>query len=164
MGPWIPCGAARADTRPRRVWLRVALAPVDGLARRLANHGQTAGTPEGRGPSGVYDANVAPLPDLILYARPACSLCDEARQAIDLVIADRRDRGLPVPNVIERDIDADPDLHRALMERIPVVELGDQRVELIVSIGKVRRLMNEVLGAEPAGDPAAESHEDPTEA
>ena len=120
----------RADTRPRRVWLRVALAPVDGLARRLADHGQTAGTPEGRGPSGVYDANVAPLPDLILYARPACSLCDEARQAIDLVIADRRDRGLPVPNVIERDIDADPDLHRALIERIPVVELGDQRVEL----------------------------------
>ncbi len=91
--------------------------------------------------------NVAPLPDLVLYARPECSLCDEARQAIDLVIEDRRGRGLPVPNVIERDIEADTDLHRALLERIPVVEFGGQRVELIVSIGKLRRLLNEVLGA-----------------
>jgi hypothetical protein len=95
--------------------------------------------------------NVAPLPDLVLYARPECSLCDEARQAIDLVIADRHGRGLPVPTVIERDIESDPELHRSLLERIPVVELGDQRVELIVSIGKVRRLMNEVLGVEASG-------------
>jgi hypothetical protein len=90
--------------------------------------------------------NVAPLPDLTLYARPECSLCDEARAAIELVVADRRERGLPVPTVVERDIDADPALHRALFERIPVLELGDRRVELFVSVGKVRRLLNEVLG------------------
>ncbi len=105
--------------------------------------------------------NVAPLPDLVLYARPECSLCDEARQAIELVIADRLERGLAVPNVIERDIESDPELHRALLERIPVVELGDQRVELVVSIGKLRRLLNEVIGTEPA-TPA--SDEVPTEA
>ena len=96
--------------------------------------------------------NVTPLPDLVLYARPECSLCDEARQAIDLVVADRRARGLPVPNVIERNIESDPELHRSLLERIPVVELGDHRVELIVSIGKVRRLLNEVLGDRPAAE------------
>ena len=100
--------------------------------------------------------NVAPLPDLILYARPDCSLCDEARQAIDLVIADRRERGLPVPTVVERNIEADPDLHRALLERIPVVELGDQRVELVVSIGRVRRLLNEVAGDLPEPRVAAD--------
>jgi hypothetical protein len=93
--------------------------------------------------------DVAPLPDLVLYARPECSLCDEARQAIELVIADRRGRGLAVPNVIERDIEADDELHRSLLERIPVVELGDQRVELVVSIGKLRRLLNEALGDAP---------------
>jgi hypothetical protein len=93
--------------------------------------------------------NVAPLPDLVLYARPECTLCDEAREAIDLVVADRRDRGLEVPNVVERNIEDDPDLHRALMERIPVVELGDRRVELVVSVGKVRRLLNEVAGDVP---------------
>ena len=87
--------------------------------------------------------NVPPLPDLVLYARPSCSLCDEARVAIDLVIADRRERGEPVPNVVERNIDDDPELQRAYRERIPVIELGDQRVELFVSVGKIRRLLSQ---------------------
>ena len=84
---------------------------------------------------------VTPLPDLVLYARASCSLCDEAREAIRLVLADRRGRGLEVPAVIERDIEADPDLHRRYVERIPVVELGEARVELVVSVGKLRRLL-----------------------
>lgn len=91
--------------------------------------------------------SVAPLPDLILYARPGCSLCDEAREAIELVLADRTLRGVPVPRVVERNIDQDPGLHRMFRERIPVVELGEQRVELIVTVGKLRRLLNEVFGA-----------------
>jgi hypothetical protein len=106
--------------------------------------------------------SVPPLPDLVLYARPGCSLCDEARESIELVIQDRRDRGLPVPVLVERNIDDDAELHRALFERIPVVEIGDQRVELFVSIGKVRRLLNEVLGAERTGTaPAAGPITDP---
>lgn len=84
---------------------------------------------------------MAPLPDLVLYARPACSLCDEAREAISAVLDDRRSRGLPVPAVVERDIDTDPVLLRRYLERIPVVELGDERVELVVSVGKLRRLL-----------------------
>lgn len=87
--------------------------------------------------------NVAPLPDLVLYARPSCSLCDEAREAIELVIADREERGEPVPMVVERNIEDDPELHRKYLERIPVVELGDQRVELVVSVGKLRRMMSQ---------------------
>jgi glutaredoxin len=87
--------------------------------------------------------NVAPLPDLVLYTRPSCSLCDEAREAIDLVIADRRVRGEPVPAVIERNIEDDSELHRRYLERIPVVELGDQRVELVVSVGKLRRMLSQ---------------------
>jgi hypothetical protein len=95
--------------------------------------------------------NVTPLPDLVLYARPECSLCDEARTAIDIVIADRRERGLAVPAVVERNIETDPELHGALVERIPVVELGEHRVELVVSIGKLRRLLNEALGDAATG-------------
>ena len=93
--------------------------------------------------------SVAPLPDLILYARPGCSLCDEAREAIGVVLSDRAERGLAVATVLERNIEEDADLHRRYLERIPVVELGDQRVELIVTVGKLRRLMNETLGSEP---------------
>ena len=101
--------------------------------------------------------SVAPLPDLVLYARPGCSLCDEAREAIELVLRDRTERGLPIPVVVEHNIEEDPDLHRSFLERIPVVELGEQRVELIVTVGKLRRLMNEAFGmATPDADqPAA---------
>jgi hypothetical protein len=89
---------------------------------------------------------VPPLPDLVLYTRPRCGLCDEAREAIALVLADRAGRGAPVPAVVERNIEDDPELHRRYLERIPVVEIGNQHVELVVSVGKVRRLLNEALG------------------
>ena len=89
---------------------------------------------------------VPPLPDLILYARPGCHLCEEAREAVRLVVDDRRARGLAVPEVVERNIEDDDELHRRYLERIPVIEIGSQRVELIVTVGKVRRLLNETLG------------------
>jgi hypothetical protein len=89
---------------------------------------------------------VTPLPDLVLYARPGCSLCDEARAAIEAVVVDRSARGLAVPRVEERDIEGDPELHRRYLDRIPVLELGNQRVELVVTVGRVRRLLNEMFG------------------
>jgi glutaredoxin-like protein DUF836 len=90
-----------------------------------------------------------PLDDLVLYARPGCSLCAEAREAIEAVVADRKARGLAVPRIEERDIEADPELRRRYLDRIPVVELGNQRVELVVTVGKVRRLLNEAFGTVP---------------
>jgi hypothetical protein len=107
--------------------------------------------------------NVPPLPDLVLYARPGCPLCDEAREAIRLVFDDRRSRGLAVPAVVERDIEADPGLRRRYLDRIPVVELGDQRVELIVTVGKLRRLLSEAAGdaIQVAGGGARPGRADP---
>jgi len=93
---------------------------------------------------------VPPLPDLVLYARPGCALCDEAREAIAVVLADRRERGVPVPQFVERDIEADDDLHRAYLERIPVVELGPNRLELLVTVGKLRRMLADTLDEDPA--------------
>jgi hypothetical protein len=93
---------------------------------------------------------VAPLPDLVLYARAGCSLCDEARAAIELTLADRRERGLAVPKFVERDIEAEAELHRRYVERIPVVELATRRVELVVTVGKLRRLLSESLDGIPS--------------
>ena len=88
-----------------------------------------------------------PLPDLILYARPGCHLCEETRATIELLLADRRTRGMPVPAFVEHDIEADPELHRRLLERIPVVELGPGRLELATSVSRLRRLLADVLDA-----------------
>ncbi|HSO28938.1 MAG TPA: glutaredoxin family protein [Candidatus Sulfomarinibacteraceae bacterium] len=89
----------------------------------------------------------SPLPDLVLYSRPGCHLCDEARAAIELLLGDRRARGLAVPAFVELDIEADEDLHRRLLERIPVVELGPGRLELATSVARLRRLFADVLDA-----------------
>ena len=97
-----------------------------------------------------------PLPDLILYARPGCGLCDEAREAIQLLLADRAARGLPVPAFVERDIEADPELNRRLFERIPVIELGDGRLELATSVARLRRLLADVLDSPVADGRLAE--------
>ena len=86
-----------------------------------------------------------PLPDLVLYTRPGCHLCDEARDSIQSVLEDRAARGLPVPRRVERDIDRDPDLQAAYGTTIPVVELGDRRLDLAVGAGRIRRLLNLAL-------------------
>jgi hypothetical protein len=91
-----------------------------------------------------------PLPDLILYARPGCHLCEETRASIELLLADRRARGMAVPAFMERNIEADPELHRQLFERIPVVELGPGRLELATSVARLRRLLSDVLDAPSA--------------
>ena len=93
--------------------------------------------------------NVHPIPELVLYTRAGCGLCDEAREAIRLVAEDREARRLIVPPIVEVDIEANPELERTMFDRIPIVQLGDRRVELVVTIGKLRRLLSDVVGDEP---------------
>lgn len=91
--------------------------------------------------------SATPLPDLILYGRPGCSLCDETRLALIALLESRRQTGLPAPDLIERNIESDPAWDRAFFASIPVLELGDRRLELATSAAKVRRLLADVLDA-----------------
>jgi hypothetical protein len=88
---------------------------------------------------------VTPPPDLVLYARPGCHLCEEAREAVQAVLEERAAVGLPIPRLVERDIESNEAWHRAYLERIPVVELGDRRLELYVSVAKLRRMLSDEL-------------------
>ncbi|MEX1172730.1 MAG: glutaredoxin family protein [Chloroflexota bacterium] len=90
-----------------------------------------------------------PLPDLILYGRADCALCAEARELVIAMLADRAARGLPAPALIERDIDSDPAWHRAFFASIPVVELGDRRLESATSAARLRRLLADQLDGVP---------------
>jgi hypothetical protein len=92
----------------------------------------------------------APLPDLVLYRRADCSLCDEARAMVDALLDDRRQRGLPAPTVDERDIDTKDAWQRAFFDKVPVVELGEARLETVTSLAKLRRLVAEQLDGIPA--------------
>jgi len=89
----------------------------------------------------------APLPDLFLYSRAGCHLCDDAREALDALFRERSASGRPNPTLVERDIETDPDWERTYFPSIPVVVLGDRRLEFATSPAKLRRLLADVLDA-----------------
>lgn len=73
--------------------------------------------------------------EVVLYERDGCHLCDEARAALE------RLRDVEGVAIVLREIDIDDDdrLHRELLERIPVVEVGGERIcELFCDIDAVR--------------------------
>jgi hypothetical protein len=94
------------------------------------------------------------IPDLILYSRPGCHLCDDARTAVTALLAQRAEAGRPTPHLVERDITTDPTWERAYFTTIPVVELGGRRLELATSLAKIRALLA-TLDAEPTASTAA---------
>ena len=66
---------------------------------------------------------------LVLYSRPGCHLCDDARAVIERV-------GAPFTEI---DIETDDALHAAYLERIPVVVLdGVELFEYFVDEGALR--------------------------
>jgi glutaredoxin len=58
------------------------------------------------------------LTRLVLYGKPGCHLCDEARAALATLDVEVR----------EVDVSADPGLHAEYGERIPVLELDGEEV------------------------------------
>ena len=92
-----------------------------------------------------------PLPSLILYGRPGCHLCEDARGILDALLADRAARGLPVPALEERSIEGDDDLQRRFALTIPVVAAGGRELELATSAASLRVFLAQVLdGVEAA--------------
>jgi hypothetical protein len=87
------------------------------------------------------------LPDLILYGRADCGLCTEARELITALLTDRARNGIPTPRLVERDIDTNDDWHRQFFATIPVVELGDRRIETTILLGALRRLLDQAADA-----------------
>jgi glutaredoxin len=72
---------------------------------------------------------------LILYGKPGCHLCDDAR-----IVLQRT--GTPFEEI---DITTDDALHAAYLERIPVVTLdGEERFEYFVDEAALRALLGKV--------------------
>ena len=74
---------------------------------------------------------------LLLYSRPGCHLCDDARVVIERV-------GAPYSEI---DITTDDALHAAYLERIPVVVLdGIELFEYFVDEGVLRERLGSGAG------------------
>jgi glutaredoxin len=74
-----------------------------------------------------------------LYGKPGCCLCDEAREAIAAVRAER------AFELEEVDVSLDPKLYRDYGERIPVVAIdGRDELELGVDARALRECLDRV--------------------
>jgi len=72
--------------------------------------------------------------EVVLYGRPGCHLCDEARTALERIRAE-----LPFA-LVERDIERDDALLKAYLERIPVIALdGQELFDFFVDEAELRR-------------------------
>jgi glutaredoxin len=71
--------------------------------------------------------------EVVLFSRPDCHLCDDARVVLERVRADTHFA------LRERDIDDDDALLRAYLERIPVVTIdGEEAFEYFVEEADLR--------------------------
>ena len=84
-------------------------------------------------------------PEIVLYTRDGCHLCDETRSILQGLLEDRATRGQRSAVVREQDITADPALERAYFTAIPVLEAGGRRLELATSPAAIRRFLAETL-------------------
>ena len=89
--------------------------------------------------------STAPLPELVLYTRQGCHLCDEARAIVQGLLEDRAARGRRTAALRERDITTNPEWERQLFASIPVVEISGRRLELATSAANIRRFLDEAL-------------------
>ncbi len=89
--------------------------------------------------SGPGPAGPGPDHTVIVYGRPGCHLCEQAVVVIERVRA-------RVPFVLEqRDIEADDELFKRYLERIPVVEIdGAVAFELFVDEHEFERALAKV--------------------
>lgn len=74
------------------------------------------------------------MPEVVLYGKPDCHLCDDARAVLERV------QGELAFALVERDITQDDALHRAYLERIPVVTIdGAEVFDFFVDEAELRR-------------------------
>jgi hypothetical protein len=88
-------------------------------------------------------AETTPLPDLVLYSRAGCHLCDLLRDVLTALLREREAADLPVPRLVERDITTNADWEQRYATTIPVVEYGNRRLELATSPARLRRLIGD---------------------
>ncbi len=75
----------------------------------------------------------------MLYGKPGCHLCEDARAAVQAVAAGRRF------DLEEVDVSLDPALHRLYGERIPVITVdGEEAFEHFVDPDALRRRLDRV--------------------
>ena len=91
-----------------------------------------------------------PLPDLVLWRGDGCHLCDDARELVAAILAERAAANLLAPELVERRIADDAAAQRAFLELIPVLEIDGRRLPLALRAGPIRAFLADALDGCPA--------------
>jgi hypothetical protein len=79
---------------------------------------------------------------LTIYRRDGCGICDEAEDLLAEELDVRQAAGRAVPIVEHVDIERDPDLEARYGPRIPVFTVGRHELDLVVTPGRLRALLD----------------------
>ena len=85
------------------------------------------------------------VPELLLYTRDGCHLCDDARALVQALLEERAAHGRRVAALHERDIASDPEWERRFGPTIPVLQLNGHVLELATSPARIRRFLDDAL-------------------
>ena len=88
----------------------------------------------------------SPVATLQFYRRDECSLCDEARDALQAVLEERVRRGDPIPRVREINLSGQPELEADYGPRLPVLAIGSDEIGLATSERAIGTFLDRVLG------------------
>jgi hypothetical protein len=88
----------------------------------------------------------SPTSTLNFYRRDGCELCDDARQALQIVLEERVRRGDPIPRVREINLSRQPELEADYGARLPVLVLGSDELALVTSARTIGLFLDRVLG------------------
>jgi hypothetical protein len=87
-----------------------------------------------------------PRPRLVLYRRPTCSLCDETRATLQIILEERARLGEPVPTLREVDITGDPELESRFGASIPVLAVDGTHLDLATGGRRIRAFLDRTIG------------------
>jgi hypothetical protein len=84
---------------------------------------------------------------LTIYRREGCTICDEAEDLLNEELEARAAAGRPIPRVEHVDVATSAELEERYGPRIPVFELGGHELDLVVTPGRLRALLDKVAEA-----------------
>jgi Glutaredoxin-like domain (DUF836) len=87
---------------------------------------------------------------LTIYRRDGCTVCDEAEDLLREELDARRAAGQPVPAIEHVDVASSAELEERYGPRIPVFAIGGHELDLVVTPGRIRTLLDRA---------AADAHE-----
>jgi hypothetical protein len=92
----------------------------------------------------------SPSATLTIYRRDGCSVCDEAEGLLIEELGARASTGQPVPAIERVDVSTSGELEDRYGSRIPVFVIGRHELDLVVTPGRLRALLDRAIADERA--------------